>query len=113
MAAPVLGESKYFVVFGLGGPGSGKGTQCALISKEYGFMHISAGDELRKFVESGVPEAAAVQKIMLEGKIVPYEVTLGLLQKVMDESGCNKFLIDGFPRALDQGFAFEKKVCRP
>lgn len=55
-------------------------------------------------------EAASVKQMMLEGKIVPYEVTLGLLQNVMESSGKQRFLIDGFPRALDQAFAFEKKV---
>ncbi len=89
---------RYFVVFVLGGPGSGKGTQCALIAKEYGFTHISAGDELRKYVEGGSPEAQAVQKMMKEGQIVPYEVTLGLLQQAMDNStlqppSSNKFVL--------------------
>ncbi len=106
------GAAPYSIVFVLGGPGSGKGTQCALIAKEFDYMHISAGDELRKFVESGKPEAAAVKQIMVEGKIVPYEVTLGLLQRVMDASGKQRFLVDGFPRALDQAFAFEKKICQ-
>ena len=106
------GSSPYTIVFVLGGPGSGKGTQCAHIAKEMGFMHISAGDELRKFVESGSSAAASIKQMMHEGKIVPYEVTLGLLQRAMDQSGRQRFLIDGFPRALDQAFAFEKKICQ-
>ena len=75
-------------------------------------MHISAGDELRKFADSGKPEAAAVKQMMVDGKIVPYEITLSLLQRVMEQSGRQRFLIDGFPRALDQAFAFEKKICQ-
>lgn len=43
-------EGKPFVVFVLGGPGAGKGTQSQLLAKEYGFIHLSAGDLLREEV---------------------------------------------------------------
>ena len=43
-----------------------------------------------------------LESIMKEGKLVPQETTIALLRKAMVGSGCQKFLVDGFPRALDQ-----------
>ncbi|MCO5560034.1 hypothetical protein L7F22_013640 [Adiantum nelumboides] len=95
------------VVFVLGGPGSGKGTQCAKIVKNYGFTHLSAGDHLRAEISSGSQYGAMIQKTIKEGKIVPSEVTVKLLLKAMKESGNDKFLIDGFPRNEENRSAFE------
>lgn len=95
------------VVFVLGGPGSGKGTQCAKIVKHYGFTHLSAGDLLRAEINSGSQYGAMIQNTIKEGKIVPSEVTVRLLQKAMKESGNDKFLIDGFPRNEENRAAFE------
>lgn len=95
------------VVFVLGGPGSGKGTQCARIVENYGFTHLSAGDLLRAEINSGSQYGAMIQNTIKEGKIVPSEVTVGLLQKAMQESGNDKFLIDGFPRNEENRAAFE------
>lgn len=47
---------------------------------------------------------------MKEGKLVPMDVTIGLLKDAMIKSGGSVFLIDGFPRALDQAEAFETQV---
>ena len=49
----MLGDKKVTVVFVLGGPGSGKGTQCANIVEHFGFIHLSAGDLLRAEIKSG------------------------------------------------------------
>jgi UMP-CMP kinase len=51
-----------------------------------------------------------IHNIMKEGKIVPSEITITLLEKAMIENDSNRFIIDGFPRQLDQAFAFEKEV---
>ena len=86
------------VIFVLGGPGSGKGTQCEKIVNTFGYVHFSAGDLLRKFVKSGTPEGNKLAEMMQQGQIVPSEVTVNLLKDAMKESGKTKFLIDGFPR---------------
>eukprot|EP01029_Cantina_marsupialis_P030038 TRINITY_DN791_c0_g2_i2.p1 TRINITY_DN791_c0_g2~~TRINITY_DN791_c0_g2_i2.p1 ORF type:complete len:793 (+),score=349.14 TRINITY_DN791_c0_g2_i2:187-2565(+) len=99
------------IVFVLGGPGSGKGTQCARIIERFtGWVHLSAGDQLRAAIRQGSSHGKAIQKHIEEGSLVPVEVTLALLQKAMTASGRSKFLIDGFPRAIDQAEAFEKGV---
>ncbi|XP_029123411.1 UMP-CMP kinase 3 isoform X2 [Elaeis guineensis] len=101
------GDKKITVVFVLGGPGSGKGTQCANIVKHFGFTHLSAGDLLRAEIKSGSKNGTMIQNMIKEGKIVPSEVTVKLLQKAMLESGNDKFLIDGFPRNEENRAAFE------
>ncbi|XP_017984078.1 PREDICTED: UMP-CMP kinase 3 isoform X1 [Theobroma cacao] len=102
-----LAEKNPIVVFVLGGPGSGKGTQCANIVQHFGYTHLSAGDLLRAECNSGSENGTMIQNMMNEGKIVPSEVTIELLQKAMLESGNNKFLIDGFPRNEENRAAFE------
>ncbi|XWS74712.1 hypothetical protein CRYUN_Cryun01aG0021300 [Craigia yunnanensis] len=96
-----LADKKPIVVFVLGGPGSGKGSQCANIVQHFHYTHLS-------------PEIFSEQKLSLvlrmEGKIVPSEVTIKLLQKAMLESGNDKFLIDGFPRNVENRAAFEAVV---
>ena len=94
---------KPVVFFILGRPGSGKGTQCANLVEQYGFVHISAGDLLRKERQSGSENAEMINQICLAGKIVPSTITCGLLKKAMEEAGWEqkKFLIDGYPRNED------------
>ncbi|KAJ3309920.1 hypothetical protein HDV04_005550 [Boothiomyces sp. JEL0838] len=99
------------VVFVLGGPGAGKGTQCANLVRDYNFTHLSAGDLLRE--ERNRKDSSVGQLIntyIAEGKIVPMEITIGLLKEAMKKSGSHRFLIDGFPRALDQAQEFEKQA---
>ncbi|KAG8501912.1 hypothetical protein CXB51_004762 [Gossypium anomalum] len=105
-----LAEKHPKVVFVLGGPGSGKGTQCEKIVQHFGYTHLSAGDLLRAEKNSGSENGIMIQNMMNEGKIVPSEVTIKLLQKAMLESGNDKFLIDGFPRNEENRAAFEAVV---
>ncbi|XP_066548329.1 UMP-CMP kinase [Amia ocellicauda] len=95
------------VVFVLGGPGAGKGTQCAKIVETYGYTHLSAGDLLR--AERARPDSKdgqLIESYIKEGKIVPVEITINLLRKAMEETMRQdqekfRFLIDGFPRNED------------
>ncbi|CAL6311507.1 unnamed protein product [Bathycoccus prasinos] len=86
------------VVFVLGGPGAGKGTQCANIVRDYNFTHLSAGDLLRAHMKSGTEDGNMVAQMIKDGKIVPSAVTVKLLLNAMADSKSNRFLIDGFPR---------------
>ncbi|CAD7703460.1 unnamed protein product [Ostreobium quekettii] len=98
-------------VFVLGGPGSGKGTQCAkAVAKYGGWAHLSTGDLLREEVASGSETGAACDALMQEGKMVPDDITIGLLKAAMQKSSASKFLLDGFPRELSQVGHFEQQV---
>lgn len=94
------------VVFVLGGPGAGKGTQCALIEENFPqWVHLSAGDLLRAARKNGGPVGDVINSKIASGQLVPAEITVGLLQKAMEHSYATKktthFLIDGFPRNQD------------
>ncbi|CAL1404825.1 unnamed protein product [Linum trigynum] len=102
-----LAEKKPTVVFVLGGPGSGKGTQCANIVEHFGYTHLSAGDLLRAEIKSGSENGTMIQNMIKEGKIVPSEVTIKLLEKAILGIDNDKFLIDGFPRNEENRAAFE------
>jgi UMP-CMP kinase len=93
------------VVFILGGPGSGKGTMCELAETQLGWVHLSAGDLLRKERQKGGAMANTIEEFITAGKIVQSEITVTLLKNAMEMStrttGKNNFLIDGFPRSQE------------
>ncbi|KKA26728.1 hypothetical protein TD95_000890 [Thielaviopsis punctulata] len=104
------------VFFVLGGPGAGKGTQCARLVSEYNFTHLSAGDLLRaEQARPGSQFGDLIREYLKNGAIVPMEVTIKLLENAMAEArkttGSTRFLIDGFPRKMDQAIKFEESVC--
>ncbi|KAK6343979.1 hypothetical protein TWF696_007630 [Orbilia brochopaga] len=111
---PIFSPEAVKVIFVLGGPGVGKGTQCANLVKDYHFVHLSAGDLLREEQSrSGTEYGELIKTYIKEGKIVPMEVTIVLLENAMKRSiaaGKHKFLIDGFPRQMDQALKFEDVV---
>lgn len=120
MTTPRFSSDEVTVVFFLGGPGAGKGTQSANLVRDYGFNHLSAGDLLRaEQTREGSQYGEMIREYIREGKIVPMEVTVSLLSNAMAEilaAGTSKstpprFLIDGFPRQLDQAHFFEQSVC--
>ena len=86
----------------LGAPGSGKGTQGALLSTRLAIPKISTGDLLRAAVKDGTPLGAKAKGFMDKGLLVPDEVILGLIEEVLHSNGAAKGVImDGFPRTLE------------
>lgn len=114
---PVFNKDDVTVIFVLGGPGAGKGTQCANLVRDFSFTHLSAGDLLRAEQERpGSEFGQLIKDCIKDGKIVPMEVTVQLLENAMMETlqrngtKKGKFLIDGFPRKMDQAVKFEETV---
>ncbi|KIO32455.1 hypothetical protein M407DRAFT_241372 [Tulasnella calospora MUT 4182] len=122
----VFDAKKVTVIFVLGGPGVGKGTQCANLVRDYGFVHLSAGDLLRaEQNREGSEYGQLIRDYIREGQIVPMEVTVKLLENAIREAlenpkpdagagwsdGQGRFLIDGFPRKMDQALKFDESVC--
>ena len=101
-------KNKCKVIFVVGGPGSGKGTQCKLIADKYGYSHLSAGDLLREERNSKSELADMINQILVDGKLVPSEITTKLLLNAMQRCENNKFLIDGFPRSQENMDCWEK-----
>ena len=107
-----LPTNKPMVVFVLGGPGSGKGTQCEKIVKEFKFQHLSTGDLLREEAAKGGELGEKLKKTMEAGKLVSSEMLVELLKKAMKDRGWEKakFLIDGFPRNVENILEWEKQI---
>lgn len=101
------------VLFVLGGPGSGKGTQCALLAANRGWIHLSAGDLLRaERADPASEHGALIEKHISEGSIVPVEITIALLLAEIRNPKHKKkcFLVDGFPRNADNLEGWERVV---
>ena len=102
------------VLFVLGGPAAGKGTQCIKLSNEYGMKHLSAGELLREEITTGSSNGQLIASYLKEGKIVPVQITLDLLRDRIQGVECNRFLVDGFPRNFDNVQGWENcmsEVC--
>ena len=100
------------VIFVVGGPGSGKGTQCEKIVNKYGYTHLSSGDLLREEVKSGSERGKHLNELMQKGILVSNQLVLDMLKDAMlaKMKTSKGFLIDGYPRQVDQGIEFEKQV---
>mmetsp|Transcript_23220 Transcript_23220/g.64568 ORF Transcript_23220/g.64568 Transcript_23220/m.64568 type:complete len:456 (-) Transcript_23220:125-1492(-) len=99
-------DSKFRVLFVLGGPGAGKGTQSDLMSQNYPVVHLSAGQLLRDAAQDPDCEHRdLIQEALVGGKIVPVQISLSLLQSAMQKANNagsgTLFLVDGFPRNQD------------
>ncbi|KAL1771973.1 adenylate kinase isoenzyme 5 isoform X1 [Sigmodon hispidus] len=103
------------IIFLMGGPGSGKGTQCEKLADKYGFTHLSTGELLRQELASESERSKLIRDIMERGDLVPSGVILELLKETMVASLGNTqgFLIDGYPQEVRQGEEFGRRIGDP
>jgi adenylate kinase len=93
----------------IGPPGSGKGTQGERLAGRLGIEHIAAGDLLRAEVSANTPLGRQVSAFMQRGDLVPDVVILSLLlPKVLAAAEGNGYLLDGFPRSVEQAVEARK-----
>lgn len=94
----------------LGAPGAGKGTQAARIVRDFGLVHISTGDILRKAVEDGTPLGLEAKRYMDAGALVPDDVVIGLVRERITQADARSsgVLFDGFPRTIPQAEALDE-----
>ena len=101
--------SKPQVIFVMGGPGAGKGTQCAKLVKELGFATFSTGDLLRGVVKEQKAEGwEQLAADMKEGKLISSERVLFYLKDAIMKSDNKKILVDGYPRNQENMDVWEK-----
>ena len=92
----------------MGLPGAGKGTQAEKIIEAYGIPHISTGDMFRAAMQNETALGLEAKSYMDKGALVPDEVTNGIVKERLAEPDTEKgFLLDGFPRTLDQAKALD------
>ncbi|MFB7877960.1 MULTISPECIES: adenylate kinase [unclassified Nocardia] len=93
----------------LGPPGAGKGTQAVLLSEKLGVPHISTGDLFRANISQQTALGREAQKYMDAGDLVPSDVTNRMVEaRVAEPDAANGFVLDGYPRTVDQADALKK-----
>ncbi len=94
-----------------GVPGSGKGTQASLLSKQLGIPHISTGDIFRRAIKMGTELGKLAESLITKGHFVPDEVTMGVVLERIVEPDCAKgYILDGFPRTLAQAKGASRRL---
>lgn len=92
----------------LGAPGAGKGTQAEKICEYLNIPTISTGNIIREALRSGTEMGKKAQSYLDEGKLVPDEVVIGIVQERLAQDDCkNGFVLDGFPRTIPQAEALD------
>jgi adenylate kinase len=95
----------------LGPQGAGKGTQAKRIADEYGLAHIATGDMFRKAIAAGSELGKRVEPILASGELVPDALTVAVLSERLNQSdAADGFVLDGFPRNLDQAEALDEMM---
>ncbi|KAG8437192.1 hypothetical protein GDO86_008039, partial [Hymenochirus boettgeri] len=103
------------VIFVIGGPGSGKGTQCEKLAQKYGLSHLSIGDLLHSDLATFTERGRLVKDLMERGDQVPIDIIFQIVKETMTSNLANTkgFLFDGFPREQKQAEEFEYKISKP
>ena len=97
----------------MGPPGAGKGTQADYIIEKYNIPHISTGDMFRAAIKNETKLGLEAKSFMDAGKLVPDELTIGIVEERLQESDCQKgFLFDGFPRTINQAKALNEMLAK-
>ena len=94
----------------LGAPGAGKGTQAEILSRKLNVPTISTGNILREAMKNGTPLGRKVKEFMDNGRLVPDDVVIGIIEERLNQADCAKgYILDGMPRTLPQAAALMEK----
>ena len=83
-------------------PAAGKGTLCEYLKEKHGYKHISTGDLLRAEIKKGTDFGKEIDEIISTGALVSDEIITKLLKNAMEELNGALFILDGYPRNIDQ-----------
>ena len=89
-------------------PAAGKGTQSNLLSSKYGYYHLSTGDMLRSEIANNTVLGKKIAEVLNQGCLVADDIMIELIKKRLDTIDENKFILDGFPRTLNQAKELDK-----
>jgi adenylate kinase len=97
----------------LGPPGAGKGTQADRLRDDFNLPYIATGDMLRAQVKEGTELGVKAKEFMDRGDLVPDEVIIGMILDCVNDGGCSDgFLLDGFPRTVEQAEALDEALAK-
>jgi adenylate kinase len=95
-----------------GPPGAGKGTQATAVAAASGLPHIATGDMFREHMRVGSPLGLKAREYLDSGSLVPDDVTIGMLaDRIAQPDAERGFVLDGFPRTLDQAGALDRMLA--
>jgi adenylate kinase len=95
-----------------GPPGAGKGTQAAAVAAASGVPHIATGDMFREHMRVGSPLGLEARTYLDSGALVPDDVTIGMLaERISQPDAKGGFILDGYPRTLDQASALDRMLA--
>jgi adenylate kinase len=107
------GKTTPTVLILLGPPGSGKGTQAAMLHNKFKLPHISTGDLLREHIRRGTELGKKAQVFIDKGQLVPDALIMDLLFDRVSQKDCAKgYILDGFPRTLAQAETLQAHLKR-
>ncbi len=97
----------------LGPPGAGKGTQAERLEEDFHLPYVATGNMLREAVNNGTDLGREAGEYMKAGKLVPDELIIGMILECVEEARCKDgFLLDGFPRNLEQAERLDEAMAR-
>ncbi|KAG2194722.1 hypothetical protein INT47_012093 [Mucor saturninus] len=96
----------------IGCPGSGKGTQSGRLEKNFGVSHLSSGDLLRRNITENTLLGQQARQYVADGKLVPDNLLISLIDKELLHVGNTNWLLDGFPRTVNQALALDASLNR-
>lgn len=92
-----------------GPPGAGKGTQAALIKKEFNIPHLSTGEIFREAVENETELGRKVKSLLDAGQLVPDELVTALVEEELNKPEYSEgYILDGYPRTIEQAEAYDR-----
>ena len=96
----------------MGPPGAGKGTQAKRIAAAYNLVQLSTGDMLRQAVEEGTEIGRQAKAVMDAGEYVSDDIVVAIVSEKIAQPECSKgFILDGFPRTLNQADSLDKVLA--
>jgi len=105
-----VNDEKPKIVFVIGGPGCGKGTQCKRIVQNFGYASFSTGDLLRQYVKDKKNGYEDIENQMKEGKLISSSTLMKVLKEYIMDSRNKKILVDGYPRNQENIDEWEKQM---
>lgn len=93
----------------VGPPGSGKGTQTKMLSKDYNIPHVDTGSLLREEIAKNTEEGKLANSFMSQGQLVPIDLVAKIIKNRLLNDDCkNGFILDGYPRSIEQALALDE-----
>jgi len=93
----------------IGAPGAGKGTQARLLSEKFGYPQISTGDILREMARAATALGKEIKETLASGKLVSDQILAEVISNRTSREDCkNGFILDGYPRTLEQARKLEE-----